>query len=720
LTSVTIPDSVTNIGSNAFAYCSSSLKLYGYKGSIAEAYANNNGITFVDILALITVTPPTKTEYFYKDSLDTEGMVVTAHHIDGTTRDVTAEATVDVSVLDKLGAVTVTVTYKKHTAAFDVTVIPKLESVTVTSPTRTEYVIGDTLDVVGMVVTANYNDGSSVDVTAEASVDVTALDTLGTVTVTVTYKEHTATFDVKVYVEMGKLNESVVYKLGADGYLEITGEGKMPDYLDEFAPWYTYRDDIKTVTVSEGITSIGAYSFFCCSYIEALEIPSTVTVIGESAFSRCFAITSLTLPSGVTSIGAYAFSGCKSLTALEIPKGVFEIGEKAFNNCTSLTVSAHEDSYSLTYAKENEIPYIIITKVLEVVAGGEIGELIWEFDNFNVLTVKGEGAIPNYTRTETAPWYEYRKQITSIVVENGITSIGNYAFYNLAKATSITISDSVDYLGIQFIRGTGITELSVNARTISANAFGRADNLVTLTIGEGFENALGNIFYSETLTVKAPENSYAYGYIELYAEKYPKSQATVTLEADGVAKNKVVRFGYMGDNAFYAMYENAKGNWKMVVSGAGEMKNFPYISDKNKAKGYTFCPTYYMVEEGVETKIYAIELLDGITTIGNCAFYKCTKATSIVIPDSVTSIGQNAFWVCARLKTITLPETVTEIKNNAFNGCTALTSINIPNAVTTIGDDIFVKCNEAGLTVKTSNSFAVRYLINNYNGITVE
>ena len=377
-----------------------------------------------------------------------------------------------------------------------------------------------------------------------------------------------------------------------------------------------------------------------------------------------------------------------------------------------ITVNVTYEGFSASFTVTVSDPY--------EVASGEIDTVSWSLMSSGVLTVSGNGAIGDYTRSVTAPWNEYSKKITSIVVENGITSIGNYAFYNLAKATEMSIADSVDYLGVQFIRGTGITELSVNAHTISANAFGRADNLKTLTLGEGFENALGNIFFSETLTVKAPENSYAYRYIELYAEKYPKSQATVTLEADGVASYKIARFGSMGDNAFYAMYENAKDNWKMVVSGAGEMKNFPYICDKNTAKGYIYCPTYYMAEEGVETKIYAIEVLDGITTIGNCAFYKCTKATSVVIPDSVTSIGQNAFWVCPRLKTITLPEAVTKIEKYAFNGCTSLTSINIPDGVETLGDDIFIKCNTEGITVKTTNVSATRYLINNYSEITIE
>ena len=167
------------------------------------------------------------------------------------------------------------------------------------------------------------------------------------------------------------------------------------------------------------------------------------------------------------------------------------------------------------------------------------------------------------------------------------------------------------------------------------------------------------------------------------------------------------------------MYENSKGNWKMVVSGSGVMKNFPYISPKNIGLGYTFCPTYYMEEEGVETKVYAIEVLDGVTTIGNCSFYKLTKATSVTLPDSITSIGQRAFWVCSRLTSITIPEGVTNLGRAAFNGCKALTSINIPDSVETFEDELFIKCTLEGLTVTTTNQAAIDYINSLYPEITI-
>ncbi len=478
---------------------------------------------------------------------------------------------------------------------------------------------------------------------------------------------------------------------------------------------------LTNVIVGNGVISIGAHAFRNCSKLISVTLGNSITNISDSTFRNCKKLTSVIIPDSVTSISVNAFYYCTSLASVIIPDSVTSIAPGVFDSCSDgFTIYGYEGSYAETYAKERGIAFETMMNEPENVAEGTIGTLNWVITSDGILTVAGEGAIPDYTRSATAPWTTYAKQITSIVVGDGVTSIGNYAFYNLTKATSITIADSVKYLGLQFIRGTAIAELYVNAETIAANAFGRADSLKTLSMGEGFKNALGNIFYSETLTVKAPENSYAYKYVEYYDEKYPSSQASITLEADGVATTPVARFGSMGDNAFYAMYENAKGNWKMVVSGTGAMKNFPYYSTKNEKKGYTFCPTHYMSLEGVETKIYAIEVLEGITTVGNYAFYKCTKASSVSLPDGITSIGQGAFRTCAKLVSVTLPEAVTKIEANAFNGCTNLTSINIPNGVTTIGADIFVKCNTSALTVITAGEKMIDYISKNYPEITVK
>ena len=87
-----------------------------------------------------------------------------------------------------------------------------------------------------------------------------------------------------------------------------------------------------------------------------------------------------------------------------------------------------------------------------------------------------------------------------------------------------------------------------------------------------------------------------------------------------------------------------------------------------------------------------IQLPQGVTNIGNCAFYNCTDLTSVTIPSSVTSIGNDAFHNCTGLTSVSIPEGVTSIGYFAFYNCTGLTSVTIPSSVTSIGEDAFCNC----------------------------
>ena len=94
---------------------------------------------------------------------------------------------------------------------------------------------------------------------------------------------------------------------------------------------------------------------------------------------------------------------------------------------------------------------------------------------------------------------------------------------------------------------------------------------------------------------------------------------------------------------------------------------------------------------GISSSTYTIP--QGITAIGDSAFYYCDSLTSVSIPDSVTSIGDNAFYFCESLTSVTIPDSVTAIGDSAFSYCDSLTSVSIPDSVTSIGDSAFYSCD---------------------------
>ena len=155
--------------------------------------------------------------------------------------------------------------------------------------------------------------------------------------------------------------------------------------------------------------------------------------------------------------------------------------------------------------------------------------------------------------------------------------------------------------------------------------------------------------------------------------------------------------GAEGDNVTYTL--NREGT--LIISGSGEMKDYSswygFHNDNIKKTiikdGVTSIGDYAFYNC---TGLTSITIPDSVASIGEYAFYDCTGLTSITIPDSVASIGEYAFYDCKGLTNITIPYSVTSIGKYAFYGCTGLTSITIGNGVISIGDSAFEGCT--GLT----------------------
>ena len=194
---------------------------------------------------------------------------------------------------------------------------------------------------------------------------------------------------------------------------------------------------LTSVNLPDGLKAIKSSTFLNCLRLSDVAIPGSVKTIEYCAFDGCKGLKTLTFSDGVTEIGDYAFRGSESLTRVIIPSTVTSIGTEAFfNSLCPPTVYGEKGSYVQTYADENDLYFEPIENY---------PALSWSVDDNGVLTISGN--TQNYfsgPQARTAPW---GKDVTAVVIKDGVKSIGNYAFYNCQKLKSITIPDSVTCIG---------------------------------------------------------------------------------------------------------------------------------------------------------------------------------------------------------------------------------------------------------------------------------
>lgn len=133
-------------------------------------------------------------------------------------------------------------------------------------------------------------------------------------------------------------------------------------------------------------------------------------------------------------------------------------------------------------------------------------------------------------------------------------------------------------------------------------------------------------------------------------------------------------------------------DWTLTISGTGAMKNYSRVNSKSPWYSY-------------RSQFQSVVIEEGITSIGEFAFYNCNSLTDITLPDSLISIGEHAFYDCLSLTDITLPDNLTNIRAGAFWNCESLTEILIPDSVTSISNGAFFLCdNLAEILVSKNNS----------------
>ena len=271
-----------------------------------------------------------------------------------------------------------------------------------------------------------------------------------------------------------------------------------------------------------------------------------------------------------------------------------------------------------------------------VVDSGSCGDNVtWSLSDDGTLTISGKGAMADYNYYDNrAPWNSVRSQVKSVVIERGVTSIGDSAFYD-CSLTSVTIPSSVTSIGwVAF---------------------------------SGYYSSLTNVYY----------DGYGIDWLAVDGHDEIPDSTTVHFKDDLYGK------GMCGDNVNWIMTLDGT----LTISGKGCVSDYTAVYDKNTSEFVTDAPW-----QAAKWYIKAVVIENGVTGIGEHAFYACRVLERVTIPDTVTSIGDYAFCFCQELTGVTIPNSVTSLGSYIFNGCDNLAAVTISANVTNIRDCAFRYC----------------------------
>lgn len=343
----------------------------------------------------------------------------------------------------------------------------------------------------------------------------------------------------------------------------------------------------------------------------------------------------------------------------------------------------------------------------DVPTSGTCGDnLTWTLSADGTLTISGNGPMKDYDSEEHGhrydrPWEKLCDKIKAVVLENGVTSTGDYAFADCKNLVTISMADTVTSVSFgSFYNCPSLEEVTIpeNVTIIGYCSFNGCINLKKVTIPKAVEvidtaafgvQNLKDVYYGGT--VEEWKN------IKVWQGNDVLNNATIhCTDGDIERKENFTASGNCGKNITWTL--DVDGT--LIISGTGEMPlyyNYPEWHDyAEDVKAVIIDPRITTIGDYAFdgcTNLSGITIPDGVTKIGYWAFGDCKNLQDVVIPTGVTEIGDYAFADCKSFTDIVIPAGVTEIGVGIFSNCTSLKSVELPDGVTRIGEQAFMECS---------------------------
>ncbi|MCM1544079.1 MAG: leucine-rich repeat domain-containing protein [Ruminococcus sp.] len=210
-------------------------------------------------------------------------------------------------------------------------------------------------------------------------------------------------------------------------------------------------ESLEKINIPEGITTIEQMCFAACSSLKEVSLPSTLTTIRNSAFTECYALETIVIPEGVTALETYAFENDTELKQVYLPSTLQSVRSGVFGNCKLLTdicYAGSEDDWGKIAIDTNVYltgrPVIIDTAVIHYNINPDAYKNIRFEDQNDILTISGSGTMPTSTENTWHYWDRNKADITTLIIDNSISSIGSYSFKDFASLTTVIIdTDSI-------------------------------------------------------------------------------------------------------------------------------------------------------------------------------------------------------------------------------------------------------------------------------------